>query len=174
MTLKGACSRGSPQRADLSNQAKRIAEYIEGLVIGQGRRAGERFKLLPWQKRFLSGAFGKPGDAALSMGRGNGKTTFAAGDRLRRRRRGRAACRAYGGMLADSFELRSRSYCVSPYASLPSTDIRETRRRAAWSIQDSRFGESGNDHGQGNGRDGACSWIGPAPLARGRAEAVVA
>ena len=60
-------------------QAKRIADYIEGLVIGQGRYAGESFKLLPWQTRFLRGAFGQPGDAALSMGRGNGKTTFAAG-----------------------------------------------------------------------------------------------
>ena len=28
---------------------------------------------------FLAGAFGQPDDAALSMGRGNGKTTFAAG-----------------------------------------------------------------------------------------------
>ena len=61
------------------SKLKTIADYIEGLVIGQGRYAGESFKLLPWQRRFLSGAFGQPDDAALSMGRGNGKTTFAAG-----------------------------------------------------------------------------------------------
>ena len=61
-----------------SSLAKAIADYIGGLVIGQGRYAGERFKLLAWQRRFLSGAFGQPDDAALSMGRGNGKSTFTA------------------------------------------------------------------------------------------------
>ena len=59
--------------------AKAISDYIPArLTLGQGRYAGERFKLLPWQNRFLRGAFGQPGDAALSMGRGGGKTTFAA------------------------------------------------------------------------------------------------
>ena len=58
--------------------AKAVADYIGGLVIGQGRHAGERFKLLGWQRRFLSGAFGQPGDGAISMGRGGGKSTFAA------------------------------------------------------------------------------------------------
>ena len=61
-----------------SRPAKAVADYIGGLVIGQGRHAGERFKLLGWQKRFLTGAFGQPGDAALSMGRGGGKSTFTA------------------------------------------------------------------------------------------------
>ena len=61
-----------------SRPTKAVADYIGGLVIGQGRYAGERFKLLGWQKRFLAGAFGQPGDAALSMGRGGGKSTFTA------------------------------------------------------------------------------------------------
>ena len=78
------------------NQAKRIADYIEGLVIGQGRYAGESFKLLPWQRRFLSGAFGQPDDAALSMGRGNGKTTFAAGISCAAVDVGRPSCRTDG------------------------------------------------------------------------------
>ena len=55
-----------------------IGHYIEGLEVGQGRHAGERVRLLGWQRRFLAGAFRQPGDAALSMGRGNGKTTFTA------------------------------------------------------------------------------------------------
>ena len=55
-----------------------ISDYIGTLTIGQGRHVGERFKLLGWQRRFLSGAFGQPGDGAVSMGRGCGKTTFAA------------------------------------------------------------------------------------------------
>ena len=58
--------------------AKATANYIQGLTIGQGRRAGQSFTLHGWQRRFLSGAFGQPGDAALSMARGGGKTTFCA------------------------------------------------------------------------------------------------
>ena len=55
-----------------------IGAYIGGLTVGQGRYSGQPFKLQGWQKRFLSGAFGQAGDAALSMGRGQGKTTFCA------------------------------------------------------------------------------------------------
>ena len=56
-----------------------LARYIEGLTLSQGRYAGQLFKLQPWQRRYLRGAF-KPGvmDAALSCGRGSGKTTFVA------------------------------------------------------------------------------------------------
>ena len=56
-----------------------LAAYIEGLTITQGRLAGQPFHLLPWQKRFLRGAFADDvADAALSVGRGAGKTTFTA------------------------------------------------------------------------------------------------
>ena len=58
--------------------AKDLERYIEGLVIPQGRFAGQPFRLFPWQKRFLRGAFGQPDDAALTLGRGGGKTTFIA------------------------------------------------------------------------------------------------
>ena len=56
-----------------------IIHYIESnLTIGQGRDAGKPFKLLNWQRRFLKGAFDCDGNAALSMARANGKSTFAA------------------------------------------------------------------------------------------------
>lgn len=55
-----------------------LERYIESLVISQGRYAGERFKLLGWQRRLLRGAFGQPRDSAFSMGRGGGKTTLVA------------------------------------------------------------------------------------------------
>ena len=56
-----------------------IAQYIESnLTIGQGRDAGKPFVLLPWQRRFLRGAFAVEGDACLSMARANGKSTFIA------------------------------------------------------------------------------------------------
>ena len=56
----------------------KIADYIEGLVIPQGRLAGTPFQLMSWQRRFLKGAFSQPGSAALSVGRGNGKTVLMA------------------------------------------------------------------------------------------------
>ena len=58
---------------------RRLERYLGGLVIGQGRHAGHPFKVLRWQSRFLRGAFSQPDDAALSLGRGGGKTTMIAG-----------------------------------------------------------------------------------------------
>ena len=55
-----------------------LAAYIEGLTITQGAGTGEPFRLLPWQRRFLRGAFGVEGDSALSISRGNGKSTLVA------------------------------------------------------------------------------------------------
>ena len=50
------------------------------LTVSQGRRAGERFTVLPWERRFVRGAFA-PGvqSAALSIARANGKTALTAG-----------------------------------------------------------------------------------------------
>ena len=56
-----------------------LIEYIGALRITQGRREGEPFTLLPWQARFLRGAWSVEGDAALSVARGNGKSTLIAG-----------------------------------------------------------------------------------------------
>ena len=53
-------------------------EYLEALKVTQGRHAGERLTVLPWQRSFLAMAFGSPGDAALSLARANGKSTFVA------------------------------------------------------------------------------------------------
>ena len=55
-----------------------LERYIGGLLIGQGRHAGQPFTVLPWQRRFLRGAFGQSDDAALTLGRGGGKTTLIA------------------------------------------------------------------------------------------------
>ena len=70
---------------------KALESYIGGLVIPQGRFAGRPFTLFPWQRRFLRGAFGQPDDAALSLGRGGGKTTFIAA----------LACACVDGPLAE-------------------------------------------------------------------------
>ena len=57
-----------------------LERYLAGLAVTQGRRTGEAFTVLPWQRRFLAGAF-KPDcqTAALSVARGNGKTALLAG-----------------------------------------------------------------------------------------------
>ena len=52
--------------------------YLEALKVTQGRHAGECLTVLPWQRQFLRMAFGAPGDAALSLARANGKSTFVA------------------------------------------------------------------------------------------------
>ena len=56
-----------------------LCEYVRGLTITQGAGEGSPFKLLPWQTRFLHGAWSVEGDAALSVARGNGKSTLIAG-----------------------------------------------------------------------------------------------
>ena len=56
--------------------ANTLAKYIESRTIPQGRFYGQPFVLQPWQRRFLRGAFGQGDDAALTIGRGCGKTTF--------------------------------------------------------------------------------------------------
>ena len=54
--------------------------YLRTLTVTEGRRAGELFTVLPWQARFLRGAFA-PGVqwAGLSVARGNGKTALLSG-----------------------------------------------------------------------------------------------
>ena len=51
-----------------------LAEAVESYL------AGEPFPVLPWRSHFVSGAFRADVlDAALSLGRDNGKTTLCAG-----------------------------------------------------------------------------------------------
>ena len=66
---------GDPDRPDVPG----LMAWIGKLIVSQGRKAGEAFEVLPWQAEFLNRAL-RPGqyDAALSMARGNGKSTFLA------------------------------------------------------------------------------------------------
>ena len=54
-----------------------LIEYVSDLCLSQGRLSGEYFRPLPWQKQFMREVF-KSGvsTAALSVGRGNGKTAL--------------------------------------------------------------------------------------------------
>lgn len=55
-----------------------LLKYIASLQVTQGEGVGESFPLFPWERRFLRGAFAVDGDSALSVARGNGKTTCLA------------------------------------------------------------------------------------------------
>ena len=56
-----------------------LIRYLGGLTLSGGDLDGEPFEVWPWEKRFLRGAFRVSGDAALSVGRGNGKSALCAG-----------------------------------------------------------------------------------------------
>ena len=58
--------------------AKSVIDYIASLELVGGDHDGEPFNVLPWEARFIRGAWRQPGDAALSVGRGNGKSALVA------------------------------------------------------------------------------------------------
>ena len=55
-----------------------LVDYVAGLTLTGGEHDGELFTVLPWERRFLTGAFGQADDAALSVSRGNGKSALLA------------------------------------------------------------------------------------------------
>ncbi len=57
-----------------------LVSQLESLTVTQGSLAGQPFEVLPWQRRFVRGAF-RPGvvRAALTCARGNGKSGLIAG-----------------------------------------------------------------------------------------------
>lgn len=57
----------------------KIIEYLQGLTLTGGDHDGELFEVLQWERRFIRGAFGTPGNSALSIARGNGKSALVAG-----------------------------------------------------------------------------------------------
>ena len=63
----------------MENLYQKTVKWIQQLVITQGTGAGEPMVLWPWEKKFLKGLLDPATQtAALSVGRGNGKTAFLA------------------------------------------------------------------------------------------------
>lgn len=56
-----------------------LVRYLGGLTLTGGDHDSEPFTVLGWQRRFVLSAFRRPGDAALTVGRGNGKSAMCAG-----------------------------------------------------------------------------------------------
>ena len=63
----------------MSQTARELIEYLAGLVLVGGDHDGEPFTVLPWERKFVRGAFAVKGPAALSVARGNGKSAVVAG-----------------------------------------------------------------------------------------------
>ena len=59
--------------------AARLVRFLAGLTLAGGDHDGEAFTVLPWEARFVRGAFRVRGPAALSVARGNGKSALVAG-----------------------------------------------------------------------------------------------
>ena len=57
----------------------RLIDFVGRLRLVGGDHDGAEFEVLRWQRQFLHGVFRQPGDAALSVGRGNGKSCLVAG-----------------------------------------------------------------------------------------------
>ena len=55
-----------------------LIAWLGELTLSGGDLDGEPFTVWPWEKRFILGTFGQPGNAALSIARGNGKSGFVA------------------------------------------------------------------------------------------------
>lgn len=55
-----------------------LVAYVGTLPLVGGDHDGEPFDVLPWEGRFIRGAFRVAGDAALSVARGNGKSALVS------------------------------------------------------------------------------------------------
>ena len=62
----------------MSDLANDIIRLLEQLRVSQGARTGQLFTALPWQRRLIRGIVGSR-TSAISVGRGNGKTSLCAG-----------------------------------------------------------------------------------------------
>ncbi len=56
--------------------AQRVIRWPQKLTVTEGSLAGQPLKLVPFQRRFIYGVM-RNSEAALSIARGNGKTTGA-------------------------------------------------------------------------------------------------
>ena len=62
----------------VEHMTRTLIRYIEGLTLVGGDGDGGPFRLLPWERRFIRGTFSQNRDAALTVGRGNGKSALLA------------------------------------------------------------------------------------------------
>ena len=132
----GAMGGGTP--AHTMTLGPSLIRYVGSLTLAGGELSGQPFRVLPWERKLLRGAFSVDGDIALSLARGNGKTALVAGiatagvdpDGPLSQRRGEIVC------VASSFD-QSRLIFEDVLYFLREKRGRELDDRKVWRIQDS-------------------------------------
>ena len=88
--IKPTPASGTPERNAKSSSRDRspvpvkqtigreLINWLGTLTLSGGDLDGQSFECWPWERRFILGTFSQPGDAALSIARGNGKSAFVA------------------------------------------------------------------------------------------------
>ena len=114
--------------------AGRVIDYLGKLPVTQGAGIGRPLDLFPWERRFIRGALADGvEEAALSLGRGNGKTTLIAGLASAALDGPLATARGETVVIASSFD-QARISFEHVLAFLGETIDADPRR---WRIQDS-------------------------------------
>lgn len=74
-----------PWEADGLSRVERVIAFLEDMPITQGKLAGQKMRVRPWQRRFIEAVYAEDAEgrrpvrtAVLSMARKNGKTGLAA------------------------------------------------------------------------------------------------
>ena len=70
------CARHMPPRKQTLGRA--LVDWMGTLTLSGGDLDGQKFTVWPWEERFILGTYRQSGDAAISIGRGNGKSGFVA------------------------------------------------------------------------------------------------
>ena len=127
-----------------------LEHYLSGLEVSQGRHAGQPFEVLPWERRFVHGAFA-PGvkSAALAIARGNGKTTLVAG----------VACAYLDGPMVErrgEVVIVASAFSQARIAFEPRPGVPGPSRRLG-SVAHPRLGEHGDGRVPADGCAGAVS-----------------
>ena len=65
-------------RSGQTHFRREFIDWLGTLTLSGGDLDGQKFTCWPWEKRFIMGTFSQPGNAALSIARGNGKSGFVA------------------------------------------------------------------------------------------------
>ena len=118
----------------MQHTSEQVIEYLGGLSVTQGAGIGRPLDLFPWERRFIRGALASGvEEAALSVARGNGKTTLVAALTCAALDGPLATARGETVVVASSFDQARISY--EHVLAFLADRIDEDRSR--WRIQDS-------------------------------------
>lgn len=139
---------------DPHGRGERAVKFIELLKLHEGKLAGQRFKLSPWQRRIVQRIYGDTAEDGrrkirtvfILLPRGNGKTTLCAGLGLLHlvgpekeaggqvvvaasdREQASIAYNAAAGMIAQEPALKKRTKVLPSYKTIKQESLRSTMR----------------------------------------------